>query len=974
MFEDYLQQENPQRIRRVRRSLFDTTVFKVVVKVLSILSTFIFAVVTLGTFTLVGSLIQYRKITQLQPNRATNQKNHLWVQPLLEQSEDDQDNIEGEYLKTEVARDGQGRMIIERRQPKKIATTKAAAVLFDKKTMAGLVESVFVWAFRDLIDSPKYNAVFNESSTILRKDPGHNFEYLYQNNMDAVYHWMILFLIKNGGIETSCDKSARWLVLNENLKISPSEACHVRSIDGQIKHTFYQNEDEWTPLEGSGVVDGIDPITLKWIERRLASDPAAFLHFEVLLLDALIPENDPRLRRAKHFISQNGQSAQLVKRALALVHDMAIVLKTNFSEILEKKWTDIACRDDRNLQPAPVKQVTYPNFKTKIIWRKNVSGSQKLGQIALKVITLIGYLLGNVLSLGMLSFAVTVFQHEKLNKLNSGNRQNPTREERSNNGIWLKPPYKKQRADEEDIPINDEALHAIVSPMEIAEVEKMEDLISSSFKHSFNSLLTMSDEKVAGLRFNKSSKIFNETVQIAGTHKYKYQENMNSLYNFMVFELVKSGGVVQEAGMSRLKFNDHLSVGYSNPCRVPSKDGASQVTFFQNKDAWTPSQGDNPDAFNGVDPVGVKWMIQRLQNDEIALNHLKLLLLNGLIPNESQALQQAKFFIVDGGERGQLVKAAFDQISTIALVIARNFSSEILELWDELADDDSAEPLEKGEAFVLDPYGVEQEWMPPPFLPDEFLVEEIIKTKTLITPIWTNYEGLKLEEGQLDDREDRSLPQNRIDALAILSRQYYWIHAGIRTHGCLMSALTAHIHQGSDASNHNFDPAAIKNAMANYLIQNPQDFSAEIDQSTSSLDQRGWNVAEYQNWLLEGQSPRNKKMRSNNDMGDLEMELFSRTFNIQLAVFEMGRPYLLINGRMIPARTFGPNTTEKFILFNASGFTFYALMPRCRDVQPIDSEEVKESLKHIHDFWGVNNRTEYGEQIRAIPRPQPRSW
>lgn len=973
VFEDYLQQEFPRPARSVRRSLQNSPVVKVIIKLFTLVSTFIFAVATLGTFTLAGSFILHRRIRKLQPQQeAVVQQKYVWVKPLIQQTEKDLDNIEGEYLKTEEVRDEQGRRILERGRPKKAATTEAARVLFDKKTMVDVVGAVFDWAFKDLMENPKYETVLNESASIFLTISDRNPERYYQSNMDALSHWMILFLIKNGGLETSCDKTLRWLVLNENLRIAPSGACHVLASDGLTRQMFYQFEDAWTPSEDSDVSEGIDPITLKWIIERLSGDRRAFSYLEALLLDALIPEDNAVLRKAKQFIDRNTPSARLVKRALALVNQMTKVLKTNFAEILERKWREKAVSRDGHLLPAPPKQVRYPKFTTKFPWLEKPSVLKKLGRIALEALKVLGFILGNLLSLGMLSFATTVYLHEKLNKLQvQNNRNNLPRRPMQQKEMWIKSPYEKRADDPDEIPVKVERLNQMTSPKEISQVDKMDEIISFSFDDAFETLFEISQEKVWDVHFNRSSKIFNETVQVAGTHSYKYQDNMNSLYRFMVFNLIEAGGLTFEEGGHRVSFNDHLSVGYSFPCRVPSRDGQSQVTFFLNRDDWTPSQNDNIDCLNGVDPVSVKWILERLKTDETALNHLKVLLLNGLIPNESDHLIQAKYYLVDGGEKGELVKAAYDQISTIALVIAKKFSTEILDRWDALANDDSCDPLEKEGDFVLDPNGIEQEWMPPAYLPNDFLVEEIIKTKSLIGPIWKNIDDLKMEVFDDDETDNRNLPENRVEALGLLSKQYYWIHAGIQAHGCLMSALTTHLHQGSDSSNHNFDPAAIKYAMAEYLNQQPNDFRAEIAQSTSSRLEEGWSVEEYRNWLLTGESPRNKRPRNNQDMGDLEMELFSRTFHIQLAVFEMGRPYLSIDGRMVPGRTFGPNTTEKFVLLNAPGFTFYALMPKCRSVHGRDTEDVKESLRHIRDFWGGNNGKEYGERIQAAPRAQP---
>jgi len=965
---EYFREQPQYFVRRPRRPLLDYTGIRVVVKILTYVSTFIFAVVSLGFFTFTGSLIQRKKIKRLEPSAAVpSEKKFVWVDPLIQKTDKDLDEIKGEYLKSrrELPRDANGKIMIKdaqgkRTQPKDVGETPAAKVLLDKKTMGSLLEAVFDWAFDDLKGTQKHGVVFNDSAAIVHPE--------YRGNVEAFYHWMVFFLIQHGGIAGECGGAFKKLVLNLYLKISPSEACHVLSADAKGNHTFYQFEDEWTPSKDSGVTEGIDPLTLKWIVERLKTDPIAFSTFETLLLEALIPSNDPELKKAHQFISEKTEAAALVKKGLFLVHDMALVLKTNFAEIMERKWKAKAV--NRNVSPAPGKQVKFESYQTKIPWTLNPVRPSRMGQMVLKVIAFVGYLLGNLLTLGLLSFGVTVYQHGKLDRLEAENGSNPPREPELKKDLWIKPSYKKCAEDPEYVPVDIRKINAIVSPQNIAQVRTMDTLISSSFDHTFHQLLKMSKDKVWKLHFNKSSKLFKELMKVAGNDVRKYQENMLAVYNLMVFELIEAGGLIREANQYRVTFNDHLSVGYSRPCRVPSREGSSEATFFLHQDAWTPKV-ESGDALNGVDPVGVKWMIEQLKNDKTALNNLKILLLHGLIPDDSEDLRLAKYYTIDG-KMGELVKSAYEQISAITLAISENFLATLSNRWDVLADDDSCEPLENKGTFVIDPDGVETEWMPPDYLPMDGLLEETMKTKSLIHPFWTHIDQLALRNSER--RVDQVLPTNVPQALQLLESQYYWIHAGIGHHGCLMSALTAHVYQGSESGNQenqNFNPAVLKAAMAVYLDQNSDDFRAEIDQSTLSRGLPGWTVDEYKNWLLTGQNPSGKKARANLDMGDLEMELFARTFNIRLSVFEMGKSYQVVDGRMVPGRSYGPNTTEKMVLLNSPGFTFYALMPKCRSPRESDSEEIKQSLEHVQDFWRANNRTEYGSAIRALPRAQP---
>lgn len=960
---------------RSSRPLLDYSGIRVVVKVLTYVSTFVFSFISLGFFTFAGSFIQRKKIKQLEPSAAASlEKKFVWVDPLIQKTDKDADQISGEYLKTrkEIPRDAQGRILTRDArgrmvQPKDVGETPEAKVFLDKKTMEELLGAVFDWAFEDLNGRQKHGAIFNDSAAITKQE--------YESNTQAFYHWMVLFLIRYGGIAGQCGGVFKKLVLNRDLKISPSGACHVLAPDGKGKHTFYQFEDEWTPSEDSGITEGIDPVTLKWIVERLKGDPVALSSFEILLLEALIPSTEARLKKAHQFIGEKTESAELVKKGLSLVHDMALVLKTNFAKVMERKWGEKAVNQDRRVQPAPSKQVKFASYQTKVPWSQHVAGPNKVGQAVLKVIACVGYLLGNLLTLGLLSFGVTVYQHGKLNRLEEQNRLNPPRRPELKKDLWIQSSYQKREEDPGYVSVDVPEMNAIVSPKTVAQVRTMDELISASFDHTFHQLLEMSQEGIWKLHFNKSSRLFTEFVKMAGNTVRKYQENMLAVYNLMVLNLIKAGGLIQKDDQYSVIFNEHLSVGYSRPCRVPSReDPSSQTTFFLNHDAWTPKI-ENGNALNGVDPIGVKWMLEQLKQDENAFKSLKVLLLHGLVPNDSEDLRLAQHYAVDG-KMGALVKAAYEQIYTISSVISEKFLTTLSKRWDALADDDSCEPLEKEETFMIDPEGVEAEWMPPPYLPVDGLLEETMKTKSLIYPLWKSIDNLALKHAVGNPRMDGELPTSVHQALQLLESQYYWIHAGIGHHGCLMSALTAHMYQGSESANgenQNFNPAVLKAAMAMYLEQNPEDFRIEISQSTVPKDQSrpGWTVDEYRDWLLTGQHPRGKKQRANLDMGDLEMDLFAKTFKVRLSVFEMGKPYHVVDGRIVPSRSYGPNTTEKMVLLNSPDFTFYALMPKCRDPRPSDSEEVKESLRHVQDFWRANHRTEYGSAIRAVPRAQP---
>lgn len=954
---------------------------RIILDLLSIIGIFIANLGTAGMFSFIGSLIQYSKIKKVEASQGISKSlsvdkswQYAWVEPLFKKTEKDADTIEGGFLQTEVAKDGDGHIIFDGRVPRQIPLTPEAAILFDKRELPDLVEAVFDWAFDDLSRDPKNGVIFNDSRQILHA-AGKAFEGEFKDNRHALHNWMVYFLMKSAGLEVSCDRTVYRVVFNQDLKIQSSEACHVKDKNGDKIVTFYRNEDAWTPKLESAVSDGIDPISIKWILEKIKEAPDLLGHLEVLLLQALIPNNDPSLKAAQQLLLEKSEASRLVNAALVLIDDMSLVLEENFQEIIRSKWRERATGRDPSVTPAPPKRVAITKPKRYAFKKRKALIWQRVKRVAFTILAMTGVLFANILTLGLFTLGTACYQHYRLKKLEkemagaaSISSRKPTA--RADEGVWLERVYRKQSSDNTTIPVESEKLQKLLES-NLEEFQEMAPLLESAFNASYHQLRKMSDDSTWDLIFNDSSKIYQEYAQVAGMHTPKYQANMNALYNWMALSLVELAGMEKDCdGVPYLYFNDHLKVRYSQPCRIPTREG-SEITFFLYKDGWTPEEGGEDIVRNGIDPVAVKWIVERLKRDPQAYDALKVLFLDALIEDGTQMLQEAKEYAAQEGEMAGLIRCAYELISNIGLSLGKKYQPLFYERWETLAVDEGIEPLYKESAFNLDALSAERDWFPSGCVTSDLQIETF-KTKTLLQPVWKNLESVRLKSAGRDVQVAGALSIDPNEALNVLSKQYFWIHAGINLQGCLLSALAVHLFQGGNG----FNPQLIKNAMAYYLDQRGADFVAEIDQATKLNNRKtgypGWTIEEYQNWLLSGKSPENKESRSHYDMGDLEIELFCKTFGIKVQVFEAGRPCRIEEGMLLPTRSYGPTTFEKLTLLNVPNFSFYALMPKLREPKDGDDEEMREALRHNRDFWSANNGTEYGSQIKAVPRPQPK--
>ncbi|MEC7840430.1 MAG: OTU domain-containing protein [Chlamydiota bacterium] len=919
------------------RELQVKNVASVCVGIFTYLSLIFVNLATIGLFTLVGCFFQSRKITALK-NKNVQSKSTLryqWVKNLYP-----------------VVREPES-------QNASYADPNARTVMEDKVSMNELISEGFDWAFEDILKNQP-DALLNTSSKIYANGSD-NVDYTYKNNMNAVYNWMVYKLIKNAGVEVACDQKTAFVRFNNYLKVGASKALHVKDDTTQKSHVFFMHDDEWSPNKEK-FPHGIDPLSVKY----LLDDLSETKQLETLLLQGLIPDDNARLVQALNYLEGDEITHKKVRDAFLLIEEMGRAIGDRYHSILMARWQVKA--NNASLSPTSPKTIKTP--KREVIdlrdKKKNTLTWRKVKRIALGVIYTVGAFVINLLTFGTLTLAYSIYMNKSIKALSLSSFNDSYPED----SFFRAPKYTKKSEDPNFIQGNLSSIEKIVTDFDASasftEIDSMDTLIQAIFSESVRELLAKADVNENNLVFNRSRKI-QEQHQILGNWVDTYSENKKAVYQWMVYQLIKRASLREtEEEVYRLYFNENLSVGNSRPCEIPDEGTDQKIAFFLNNDAWTPR---DETLRNGVEPVSVKWVLERIKDSPLAVQVLEGLLLSALIPQEEEIFSTINMFTAHNSEESKLVMLAYEMVSDLAVSIGYNFRDTLFLEWDDFAEDETADPILKEDGGIpFENLYKEIPWTLSDAALVYFPVDEFVKTQTLLTPIWESIHAYRINQNV---SKIETLPRSDESAcLRTLSQQYYWIHYNVDDSGCLFSALAVQLFQAANRRS-DIDAQSIKNCMAslleNLLYHAKDDNFPKLDkQLLNSIieEQPAWNVEDYIQWLRTGLSPEAKAVRGHFNMGDLELNIFCRTFGIGVHVFCGGDTYRLENGLMMPNKCFGPNTKEKFILFNKPGFSFYALSPRLREArEEIDSESIKSALQHNRKFWRKNHQKDWNERI-----------
>lgn len=485
----------------------------------------------------------------------------------------------------------------------------------------------------------------------------------------------------------------------------------------------------------------------------------------------------------------------------------------------------------------------------------------------------------------------------------------------------------------------------LIAPYQHA--SNMDELIKKAFRHTFEKLLVDVEEK-RFIHFNRSSSIVN------------FPMNVQALYRLMVLHLLQGAKLETDGcdGLVLLLNEKVKPVSSSQPENVLMKKilfnpldpdhpimENQLIVRFKHHDEWTPHETDR-DFPKGIDPVGAKYAIRQLSDKYQA--YLRILLLEPLIFDSHILLKEAWRLSRQPDLESKNMQIAYELICDIANSISKNFSSAFSAAWAENAISDDPVPIDKSLSLAMAPSAEFVEWKPlVQYFPEEIkTLFDSAKAKTL--GVWHKIAPemiLKTMEFPSILPSSTGYPPHQLDDY------YYWNHRVINPHGCLFSALATHLFQVEECISGRYIQF-IKLAMANYLTAHPEDYTVEMERDAH------FAVKDYIKWL-------NGSMRRDTyALGDVELKLVSKIFGIRIEVLAPGisispteHKLIMPDPLMAAQNVFGPNTKEKLILYNAPGYSYYALFPKIREVREEDSSELKISLNHVQTFWKAKHRS-----------------
>lgn len=489
----------------------------------------------------------------------------------------------------------------------------------------------------------------------------------------------------------------------------------------------------------------------------------------------------------------------------------------------------------------------------------------------------------------------------------------------------------------------------------------MKELLSSVFDWAVTSEIPQLESQGIGIRFNNSSRMVEELQEVEGLGaELKYKENLMAIYKYMAFLLMDTAALDTDcSGNERLILNNReLSVASSRPYKVKDEKGEVCI-LFKNLDDFSPIN--IPELYKGVDPIGCKRALHQLESKEL-IEAFKVLLLESLIPDDDLALQKAKK-IKEDPKNKELFTVAEQLVYEIAYLIKERYNDVINLKWNDFATDETKEPFYKSkEAIVAKEPPIEWNLNDFPVIAtlDAKAIEVIETTKKILSKTWEGiYSGLYIKP---ETKVNLVLDRNAEKALGQLQGHFHVIHVevptGPKTTGCLFSALAVSLFQGASHKKE-INPNWIKEGLLTFLIQNKEAWKEKVSEHTrlSGKSKAGWTVDQYIEHLqgLPVKLAPGQSEMTDFDLGELELELFAEAFGIRVEVFVTGQAAGFERGEIKSTKSFGPNTKEKIILFNANGISFYALFPKLKDARGNCLAK-----SHEDHFWVSNNMLRVG--------------
>ncbi|CRX38397.1 hypothetical protein [Estrella lausannensis] len=489
----------------------------------------------------------------------------------------------------------------------------------------------------------------------------------------------------------------------------------------------------------------------------------------------------------------------------------------------------------------------------------------------------------------------------------------------------------------------------------------MEELLTAHFDLATRELLQKNGQ--GKVKFNKSSKLLSDFVEIGGgVFDKKHGDAISAIYKWMAYKMLMDAGV-KKSGKDHISIvlnESGLKVSASQPYWVSDSD-----VIFSHHDGWTPPL-DPPS--NGVDPVSAYYLLHGMNAE--TRSALEALILDPMTPHESDDLKKAKAMKGEKNQRAEAIKNAELLIADIASALQRRYQSSLDDVWGDFFNDDDIdvyfkEPKQAEAETVEDDEEAELKkivsWNPlelPLAFEDEALIADLERTRQQIAPVWN-----KISDCLLTKYTDNSQIKT-LSNMQGLTDQYWWMHLGINSQGCLFSALAGVLLQGAKSKS-DISPQRLKNFIASYLEAGAGErLYTFINAETKQGHEIGWSWNIYADFL-KGKAidwhANGLTNRSNYQMGDLEIELLCRALGLHVEVFCNGGAYSVKDGRITSTRHYGAiNAPERITLFCSNGHSWYALFPKVRASKFNDPSDLKRALNYAKSYWGENDGIEYG--------------
>lgn len=171
----------------------------------------------------------------------------------------------------------------------------------------------------------------------------------------AIYRHMVLDLLLGAKVPQNDDCHGYTVQINENVKMLPSKPEKIlhykKEADGNLQPVIafhYQQKDDFTPSEEALGMNGVDPLSAKWILEKLNDQEKK--HLQTYLMSPIIENHHPDFKDMLAFMSNKSDSrVKLVKTAAELIEDMAIAFEKKFEKnVLIPCWQNNA---DEMIEP-----------------------------------------------------------------------------------------------------------------------------------------------------------------------------------------------------------------------------------------------------------------------------------------------------------------------------------------------------------------------------------------------------------------------------------------------------------------------------------------------------------------------------------------------------------------------------------------------------------------------------------------------